>query len=375
MSNGFSHGQAERVNMGELLGPDDPDPEPVQEQVVEPIIDQSLKEAVRVEVANARSKAMLKLMVVRDWAAEFLGATIFPHVPTASLVIAIVALALAYPLAMSGLGHALIIVVPMALVAALLGLVSSQSNVGVIGVGLSVASIILAVAAGIYLRHEEQVGKNLMIHEGVQQAQEAGKKSEAELKAAEEAKARQEAAAAEKEAALKAAKKAEEEKQTAEYLKQQQLAADLAAAKEKKRKDEEAAVKQRLEDEAKRKSALELNKQAQDIKKTDDIEKAKATYREKSLKAEELTTTLEKLETAAQVAKDQKEKKETYLERRNSPSPPSEDDLAKAQKQYDEWKAELTRLQTEIPATRDALDKVTKEKKQASDLLDTLQKP
>lgn len=361
--------------MDELLGPDDPVVEQQPEPEVEPIIDQSLKEAVRVEVAHARSKAMLKFMAVRDRAAEIIGGTIFPHIPTASLVIAIVALALAYPLALSGLGHALAVIIPMALIGALLGLVSSQSNVGVLGVGLSVASIVLALSCGIYLRHEDQVGRNQLIHEGVQQAQEAGKKNEAEVKAAEEARLKAEAAVAAKEAEAKAIKKAEEDKQAAEFLAQQKAAAELVAAKEKKRKDDEAAAKQRADDEIKRKNAADLAKQAQDIRKSEDIEKAKTAFRDNSLKAEELTAALEKLETAAQVAKDQKEKKSIFLDRRNSPSPPSEDDLSKAQKQFDEWKAEYTRLMTEIPNTKAELDKVNKAKKQASDLLDSLQKP
>jgi hypothetical protein len=337
--------------------------------------DQSLKEAVLIGVEHAKSKASMKLAALSDAAANFLGAKIFPHIPTVSVVLAGIAIGLGIPLAMASMSNALIIVVPIALLGALFGLVSSQSKLSVAGMLVSVLAVVETVAAGVYFHHEKQVGRNQLEHRELENAREAGKQREAEIKAAEEAKAKQDAEIAAKEADARAIKKAEEDKRNAEFLRQQQLAAAELAAREKKKHDEEVAAKQRADDEVKRQQAAELTKQAQAIQKSEQLELTKTTYREKSLKADELSQQLDQMETAIKVAKDSMERKATYLERRNSPSPPSEDDLNKAQKQYDDWKKEFTRLQTEIPKVRDELAKVNADKKKASELLDTLQKP
>lgn len=337
--------------------------------------DQSLKEAVLVEVEHAKSKASLKLAALSTAAANFLGAKVFPHVPMASIILAGIAIGLGIPLAMASMSNALIIVVPIALLGALLGLVSSQNKLSVAGMLVAVLAVVETVAAGVYFHHEKQVGRNELENRELATAREAGKQREAEIKAAEELKAKQDAEVAAKEAEARAAKKAEEDKRNAEFLKQQQTAAAEQAAREKKKHDDELQAKQRAEDDLKRAQTAELSRQAQAIQRSEQLEVAKTTYREKSLKADELSQQLDQMETAIKVAKDSMERKATYLERRNSPSPPSEEDLNKAQKQYDDWKKEYTRLATEIPKVRAELDKVNADKKKASELLDSLQKP
>jgi hypothetical protein len=134
-------------------------------------------------------------------------------------------------------------------------------------------------------------------------------------------------------------------------------------------------AKKRAEDEAKRKRDKELSDAALAINRSDKLEQAKKDYQEKSQKVDDLTEKLTALEAEAKVAKEETDRKSVFLERRNSPTPPSDDELAKAQKAYDQWKAKSDKLQTQLPVMRADLDQSTKDKQKASDLLDSLQKP
>ena len=334
----------------------------------------TLKDIVRDETQGIRDKIAEKLAAIRDAVAVFLGATIAPQLPKASLVVALIAVGAGYFVALNGMLNVVTIVLPIALVGLALGLVSAQDIISRAGMILSIVAVLEGIGFAIYFQRDSQLRANQMQHDDMEHIREVGKKKEAELKAAFELQAKQEAAALAKKNEEIAAKKAEEERQTQDFLKKQQAVLDQAKAQEDKRKAEELAVKQKADEAARIKKAEDLKQQASLINKSDAIEKAKEDYRTLTVKVDELNDTVGKLEETLKVAKEEFDRKAVFLERRNSPNPPSEEDLTKAQAQYDKWKVDLDRLKLELPKSKAELDKATKEKQQAGALLDSLQK-
>ena len=335
----------------------------------------SLKELVQTEAMNLKGTLALKLAALQDAAAMFVGARVAPHLPKACLIVAVIAICVGIPVALPGMViRALLIVLPIVALALLLGLCSSQSRLSHLGMLIAAVAVVETVGASIYFRYDRQVDKNNQQQTAIEDVQTVANKHAAQKRADDEkAKAEAEQARLQAEADDRI-KKQQDQIEQEKYQHNQALLAEQAAAR--KRADDDARAKEakRKEDEDKRRKAEELANKVKAIDKADALELAKKNYQEKSQNVDKLTEKLTALEAEAKVAKEQIARKQEILDLAPSPTPPSAEELAKAQKSHDQWKEKSDKLQAQLPVMRADLEQATKEKQQAGTLLDTLQK-
>ena len=101
---------------------------------------------------------------------------------------------------------------------------------------------------------------------------------------------------------------------------------------------------------------------------------AEDAYKEKALMLEDKTANLSVIMNAMKTEKDEMSTQQTILDRADSPQPPSESQLAKAQGKFNTAKKEWDRLNALLPAARTAVDNVVKEKDAAAKALDAFGK-
>ena len=113
-----------------------------------------------VEELGFKQKLALKLVALQDAAAMFVGATVAPHLPKIALILGVIAIGIAVPVATEGLmPKALFCVIPVTAMALLVGIVSSQSRLSHIGMALGVVGVVVTIGASIYFHHDLAVDR------------------------------------------------------------------------------------------------------------------------------------------------------------------------------------------------------------------------
>lgn len=307
---------------------------------------------------------------------EALVVNAVPQFPMVSLVLGVIAVGagIAIPLGLYGMLKTMLVVLPLALVGAVLGYGMRSQRLSQIGLALAALSVLEALVCPMLFQQQKEANDAREAKELMDRTQKRGDELDAETKRRADAEARRIADEQAKHKAEDDARRAEDERRNAEWRKQQDEIAQKKAADEAKKAEALRQAKLKADEEARRLKAEQAAHEASEVKKAAAMEEAKTVYHDISVKVDDLTLALSKLETAAKVAKDEMERKAVYLERRNSPVPPPQEDLDKAQKSYDEWKGKLDGLKAQIPKAKADLNAASAEKQKASDTLDALQK-
>jgi DNA repair exonuclease SbcCD ATPase subunit len=334
--------------------------------------DITLKEVIMPEVRSIQQRISQK---IRE-KLEFIVVNAVPQFPKVSLILGVLAVGcgLAMPIGLFGIGKTLMVVFPLAAIGGFLGYGMRSDKLSKIGIALAAVSIVEAVALPLILSQQRAANDAREQQELLDRTQKAGAALEAEAQKKRDAEAKRIADEQAKQKAAEEAARIEADRKNADWKRQQDELAQKKAAEEAKKAEDARQAKLKAEEELRKKKAEEAAKAAAGVQRAADIEAAKSAYHDVSVKFDDLTLQLSKLQTALKVAKEEMDNKSVILERRNSPVPPSDEELARAQKAYDQLKAEVDKLKGQIPQVKVDLDTVTKEKQKLSDKLDELQK-
>lgn len=282
----------------------------------------------------------------------------------------------AVPLAMKG-PAAVFYLIPCLAPVLFFGWLWRSRILGVLAIILALASVGEGYGLIAYWRAQEAGQKQRMEAAAVEAKrlkaeQEAAARKAEEEKAERAARAVIEQAEAEKRAREQEARRADQEFERTQALREKERA---AAAQ--KRAEEAALARKRADDEEARKRAAaeaERARQAALDKRAEQREAAKAVYAQKALVLTESATALRLLEEKIRSEKTFMDTQQLVLERENSPKPPTDAELERARKQFNEAKLSLQRLQADLPKLKSAAEQAAKEKREAETVLDELSK-
>lgn len=292
----------------------------------------------------------------------------------------LVALA-AVPLSVFGVLTALKWILPVAIPAALLGLLWKHRILGKIGMVLALLSVLEAAGAAAYFHFTEAAQKRQAMAKVYEDKRATEERLKVQMREEEERATKAAAEEAARKLADEAAQKAEAERKQVEwqreYERQEKLKAQQKALDEQKRKDDALLARQRAEEEERKKRQEEAVARAKkffDIKRTEDLEKAQVVYTEKKVQLEECEDSIKKLELEIRLCKEAIDNKQVFLDRENSPRPPPKADLERAQEEFNKLKKELAALNAKMPELQKTRARIAMEKLSAATALDELQK-